>query len=74
MKKQVETKKSRERWFYFVNTETGEVAKMNSEVLANSMESIGFRRCSYAEYLRVKKTLRSEMEPINLQVSGESEN
>lgn len=73
MKKQIKNKKVRERWFYFVNTKTRGIAKMNSEVLMSSMESMGFRCCTYAEYLRVKKSLRVEMEPMNLQVSGMGE-
>ncbi len=46
------------RWWYFVGDGRAGVLKVNAECFVEAVERLGFRRCSYSDYLRAKKALR----------------
>jgi len=54
-------------WFYYVHKEDHVVARINTDAFDWRMEEIGFRRCSYAEYLKVRKSNRVSESEIDIE-------
>lgn len=61
------------QWIYYVHKEGNVVAKVNSDAFDWRMDDIGFRRCSYAEYLQARKLIREREQEINIEGKVENE-
>lgn len=57
----------KDKWIYYVQVETRAVGKVNTDAFEAAMVEMGFRRCSYAEYLKWRKRLREREQQINIE-------
>jgi len=55
------------KWFYYLHKEGRAVAKVNTDAFELRMGMMGFRPCTYVEYLKQRKTIRVQEHTIDIQ-------
>ena len=61
-------------WFYYLHYKGDAIAKANTELLEAVMQTMGFRRITKGDYLKVRKMLRDrEKTNLKINITGKAE-